>query len=154
MFDWGGTLMREFDRYEGKMADWPRVEAMPGAAEALTALQADWHLAIATNATASEETDIRRALHRVDLDGYFEKIYCFRVIGFKKPERAFYEYILQDLQLPADRLVMVGDDFHADVEGAIQCGLRAIWYNPFSDDQRKGKGYTTIHDLRKLSLVV
>ncbi|NLE77029.1 MAG: HAD family hydrolase, partial [Chloroflexi bacterium] len=39
LFDWGDTLMQDFPQFPGPMAQWPRVAAMPGALEALAALQ-------------------------------------------------------------------------------------------------------------------
>ncbi len=46
------------------------------------------------------------------------------IIG--KPERTLYEMVLQDLQLPADCVAMVGDDVEMDVRGAQRVGLRGV----------------------------
>ena len=75
LFDWGDTLMRDFNGFNGPMKDWPRLEVLPGAAEILAALHPDWNLALATNAEASDETDIRAALQRVDLDQWIDNVY-------------------------------------------------------------------------------
>jgi len=77
LFDWGDTLMRVFPEYTGPMKDWPRLEAVPGAAGMLDALHEDWILALATNAADSDEADIRAALRRVDLERRLDKVYCF-----------------------------------------------------------------------------
>jgi putative hydrolase of the HAD superfamily len=128
LFDWGDTLMRVFPQFDGPMKDWPRVEAVPGAAEMLESLHEDWTLCLATNAADSDEADIRLALARVDLDRWLDKVYCFKTIGFKKPARQFYQAILQDLGLPPERVIMVGDDYETDVLGARRIGLRAVWF--------------------------
>jgi hypothetical protein len=99
LFDWGDTLMRDFKDYPGPMKDWPRLEAIPGAAEALAALQPVWILALATNANDSDEADIRAALQRVNLDQFLDRVYCSKNVGHKKPSVAFYQYILVDLGL-------------------------------------------------------
>ncbi len=150
LFDWGGTLMREFSEYDGPMVTWPRVEAMPHAAEALAALHGRWRLALATNAAASGEAQIRAALERVDLARYLDKIYCYRVIGHKKPSAEFFGFILNDLGIQPQSAVMVGDDFEADVLGANRAGIRAVWLNQKSDEARMGEMYRTIHDLGEL----
>ncbi len=129
LFDWGDTLMRDFTEYTGPMKDWPRVEAIPGAADMLASLHNDWTLCLATNADVSDEADIRLALRRVDLERWLDKIYCFKTIGFKKPSPEFYQFILKDLGLPPERVVMVGDNYLADVLGAQNAGLHAIWFN-------------------------
>ena len=77
LFDWGDTLMRVFPEYDGPMVGWPEVAAVSHAAEALEALRPGWLLAVATNAAASEEADIRAALRRAGLDRFFDRIYCF-----------------------------------------------------------------------------
>ena len=150
LFDWGDTLMRDFNGFNGPMKDWPRLEVLPGAAEILAALHPDWTLALATNAEASDETDIRAALQRVDLDQWIDNVYCFRKIGCNKPSLEFYQYILDDLTLTPRSICMVGDNFEADVLGANACGMRAIWFNEHSLEVRENDLHRTIHDLAAL----
>jgi putative hydrolase of the HAD superfamily len=150
LFDWGDTLMYSFSEFTGIMANWPRVEALPHAALVLETLQPICRLAVATNADMSFEADIRRALERVDLSSYLEKIYCFRNLGVQKPQPEFFSAILKDLQLEAGQVLMVGDHFEADVIGAVNSGLSAVWFNWRSDEERRGPHYETIHDLREL----
>ena len=150
LFDWGDTLMRVFPEFSGPMKDWPRVEAVPGAVDVLSALHVDWTLALATNAADSEDEDIRLALRRVGLDSWLDKIYCFKTIGHKKPSFDFFQYILNDLGLSPDKAVMVGDDYVADVLGANACGLRAVWFNERTDEEHKNKKQLSIHELGAL----
>jgi len=142
--------MRDLPGYDGPMATWPRVEAMPHAAETLATLQSGWLIALATNAAASDETQIRAALARVGLAHYFDAIYCFRAIGYKKPSAEFFAYILNDLGIPATSAIMIGDDFETDVVGANRCGIRAVWLNTVSNEARRGEMFETIHDLSEL----
>ena len=150
LFDWGDTLMRVFPEFSGPMKDWPTVEAVPGAIEILSALHQDWILALATNAADSEEGDIRLALRRADLERCLDKIYCFKMIGHKKPSTEFFGYILEDLGLSPEQAVMVGDDFDNDVLGANHCGIRGIWFNEHSTEARKNNLHCTIHELDTL----
>ena len=71
VFDWGDTLMRVWPDCDGPMVTWPRVEALPHVEDTLTQLHANWCMALATNAAASEEDEIWQALARVGLDGRF-----------------------------------------------------------------------------------
>lgn len=43
-----------------------------------------------------------------------------------KPDRAFYRTAVEELDLAADQVVIVGDDIRSDVEGAQQGGLSGI----------------------------
>jgi FMN phosphatase YigB (HAD superfamily) len=154
LFDWGDTLMRVFPEFDGPMVGWPRVETMPFASEILAELHLRYVLVLATNAADSEEAEIRAALDRVGLGKLLDKVYCYRRIGHKKPTKEFFEYILTDLGVEQSQAVMIGDDFAADVRGANDCGIRAIWYNPRTDERRDSPMHQTVHDLRSLPQAV
>ncbi len=151
LFDWGSTLMKEFTEYPGIMVDWPRVEAFPGVAETLALLQPDWRMCVASNADVSKEPDIRAALKRVNLEGWFEKVYCFDNVGFKKPDPRYFVYILKDMGGQASRSVMVGDDFVADVLGANAAGLKSVWFNWKTGDEQNSAIHVTIHQFDHLT---
>jgi putative hydrolase of the HAD superfamily len=154
LFDWGDTLMRDFKEFSGPMKDWPRVEAVPGTAEVLAALHPGWTLCLATNADVSTEADIRLALRRVGLDQWLDKLYCFKAIGHKKPSPEFFAYILNDLKLTPEQVIMVGDYYEADVLGANRSSLRAVWFNEGSEKNRTRDLVRTIHRLGELPAVV
>jgi putative hydrolase of the HAD superfamily len=136
------------------MAAWPQVEAMPYAEEVLSELHTRTMLAVATNAADSDEVEIRAALGRVGLNKLLDKVYCYRKIGHKKPSKEFFGYILSDLGLEPSQAIMVGDDFEADVVGANNCGIQAIWYNSRTEENRESLMHRTIHDLRSLPKVL
>lgn len=46
------------------------------------------------------------------------------VVG--KPSAAYFEAVLDHLEVPADRAVMVGDDIEADIGGAQAVGIRGV----------------------------
>lgn len=60
LFDWGDTLMSEEGPQDITMADWPEVRAIDGAQGVLAALAPHCKLGVATNATVSKRSDIRR----------------------------------------------------------------------------------------------
>lgn len=142
--------MRDFSMFDGPMYTWPKVEALPGVNDTLAALHPHWLLAVATNAAASDEAAIRAALARVELDAFIDRVYCFQNIGHQKPSPAFFEYILNDLGLPPEQVMMVGDHIVADVMGASGCGIRAVWLNQRTDDIRTEDLIRTIHRFDEL----
>lgn len=150
LFDWGDTVMRVFPEAVGPMVGWERVEAVPGVRQALSALRSQALLGLATNAADSEAAAICAALRRVRLSSYFEKIYCFRTLGVRKPTRAYFEAVLADLGLPPHRVVMVGDDWEADIEGAVAAGLRAVWYDPEGRGGCLHENVRSLRDMRRL----
>jgi HAD superfamily hydrolase (TIGR01549 family) len=48
-------------------------------------------------------------------------------LGIRKPNPAIFQYALDALQVPAEESAMVGDSFGADVIGAKQLNIFAIW---------------------------
>ena len=130
VFDWGDTVMCDFRTGEGPMASWPRVEAVAGVEQVLRNLKPRYRLALATNATDSNETLVRQALKRVGLDWFFETVFVSSDLGVEKPDTRFFAAVLACLQLPADHVVMVGDNYANDVQGAKGAGLLTVWFNP------------------------
>ena len=67
--------------------------------------------------------------HTLDSGAYIlglEKAAGAHAIVIGKPARAFYDTALAELGLPAERVVMVGDDLEADVQGAKDAGLAGV----------------------------
>jgi len=150
LLDWGNTVMRVFPEYEGPMAAWPRVEAVEGIKEALSKLQPEWTIALATNAADSEEQGIWSALERVDLDRLIDRVYCFRGVGHRKSAPEYFEHVLTDLGIDRNRAVMVGDDFEADVLSANRGGIRAIWFRENGTEKRTSEMHRTIYAIHEL----
>jgi FMN phosphatase YigB (HAD superfamily) len=151
LFDWGDTVMRDHPEITIPMIEWETVEAIDGIANVLAWLHASGRrIVLATSANISDESQIRGALARVGVEQYFSRIYCFKTTNLPKGE-AFYRFILNDLTIPASEAVMVGDHFEKDVLVPNSLGMFAIWFNPVSDEIRKGEGYMTVHSMRELN---
>jgi len=150
LFDWGDTVMHVFPEFSGSMEDWPRVEAIEGVREAIQDTRRDALVCLATNAADSGEHAIRGALARVELEDLFDRIFCFEVVGFRKPSPSFYGTIVEQLEVDPDRVFMVGDDFQADVQGATAVGIKSVWFNRTSSDELSDTLFTTIHSFDRL----
>jgi putative nucleotidyltransferase with HDIG domain len=127
LFDWGDTVMRVFPQFRGAMVDWPIVESMPGIVEACSSLSRQHQLYIATNAADSNAQEISRALARVGVDTYFSHNFTSGELGCTKPSPLYYQQILSILDLSPDKVIMVGDDIHADILGSDKVGIKSIW---------------------------
>lgn len=58
---------------------------------------------------------------------YFLSVIASCDAGQMKPHPALYRRALDELGVPAEAAVMVGDDLRADIAGARAIGMRAIW---------------------------
>lgn len=151
LLDWGDTLMKVFPESKGPMKDWRHLEVFPSAIRWLGELKKQgWQIILATNANDSDEQDIRAALSRVGLGWVIDRVFCYRNLGLRKPEPAFFEKILENLGAQPAQAVMLGDDFAVDVQGANRAGIPAIWFNPVSQEKLEGKDFLTIHHYKDL----
>ena len=66
----------------------------------------------------------------------------------------FFDIVVEDLGLRRSDIVMVGDSREIDVVGANAAGIRAVWFNPGSDELRNGKLFRTVDVLRLLSTML
>ena len=65
----------------------------------------------------------------IDFQPYTYKIYISEEIGFIKPTRDFYNYIINDLKCGFDECLMVGDSITNDMVGAKAVGMDVCYYN-------------------------
>ncbi len=54
-------------------------------------------------------------------------IFVSSEIGFPKPEPRFYRAVQEQLGLPPEQILLIGDDHAADVAGPLAAGWQAIW---------------------------
>jgi len=130
VFDGGETLMRVFPQYEGPMVNWPEVSIIEGVQQTIARLYGKMKLVVATNARDSSADQVRAALQRVGIAHYFTAILTYNEIDSRKPDPGFFEAICRMTSSSPNQIVMVGDEYPADMIGAIQAGWKAVWYNP------------------------
>ncbi|MDN4595309.1 HAD family hydrolase [Polycladomyces subterraneus] len=79
--------------------------------------------AVLTNGPADGQRNKMAALGLTD---YVDKIYISAEIGYSKPAREAFQYVLDDLRLSATDVWTIGDSLAVDVKGAHQVGIKAI----------------------------
>jgi HAD superfamily hydrolase (TIGR01549 family) len=113
---------------------------------AVTALkQLGAKVGILSNGTAIEMEDAARLCGVMQL---CDVLFTSEEIGAEKPSAHVFLEIERMLQLPGESLVMVGDDFDADVCGALDAGWAAIWID---GDARFDSGRVTHLSRERLS---
>ena len=98
-----------------------------------TLREAGLALAIVSNAEGTMEQQL--AAHRIcqvgDGDGVtVEVVVDSKVVGVAKPDPRIFTLALEQLGVPGERAVHVGDSVHFDVEGARAAGVQAIHLDP------------------------
>jgi putative hydrolase of the HAD superfamily len=97
-----------------------------GAIELLDYLKPNYQLHIITNGF-SEVQD--KKLHNSNIGHYFETITNSELAGQKKPNPIIFDYALGIAKASKEESIMIGDSFEADVLGALDFGIDAIFFN-------------------------
>ena len=101
---------------------------LAGARELLTEIRSRGaRIAIVTNNIVSEQV---AKLKRLELDALVDALVVSEAVGASKPDARIFTHALAELGAAAAEAVMLGDNWKADVEGALAAGIRAVWFNP------------------------
>lgn len=85
--------------------------------------EAGLRLAVVSNFDAR----LPRLLADAGLADSFDAVVYSEEVGVEKPHPAIFEEVLERLDLPAPRVLHVGDSRRDDVEGARAVGMQALW---------------------------
>jgi len=122
--------MLDFPKYSGKMCDWEELEAVSGAKNTLKYLSLSSKIYIATGASESSEEEIKSAFQKVELDEYISGYFCKANLGIEKGNIAFFQKIIEKLDVPFHDVMMVGDSLSRDIKPALQLGINVAWFCP------------------------
>ena len=97
-----------------------------GAIELLDYLKPNYQLHIITNGFSDVQD---RKLTNSNIGHYFETITNSELAGQKKPNPVIFDYALGIAKASKEESIMIGDSLEADVLGALDFGIDAIFFN-------------------------
>jgi YjjG family noncanonical pyrimidine nucleotidase len=97
-----------------------------GTIEVLEYLEKKYNLHIITNGFADVQY---KKINNSNIGSFFKTITNSEMAGVKKPNPIIFEYALNLAQANKENSVMIGDCLEADVQGALDAGLGAIFFN-------------------------
>lgn len=68
--------------------------------------------------------ELGRLVCYLGIEKYFKAVITSAIVGYEKPHPRIFEHAKSIC--PADRYMMIGDNYHADVTGALSCGIDAV----------------------------
>ena len=105
---------------------------LPGAEEIVRYLAEKYPLTIVTNGFIEVQYE---KFDKSGLRDCFAHIVLSEEVGCQKPNPRIFEEALRLNGLSADEVVMVGDSWYSDIQGAINAGIDQIWVTDhLSDD--------------------
>lgn len=68
------------------------------------------------------------------LNSYFTNVIISEDVGINKPDKAIFEYALDKAKAKKQESIMIGDSIEADIRGAQDFGMKAIYFNPLNKE--------------------
>jgi YjjG family noncanonical pyrimidine nucleotidase len=97
-----------------------------GTFEVLKYLNQKYNLHIITNGFADVQF---KKINNSNIGSYFQTVTNSEMAGVKKPNPIIFDYALDLAKAKKENSIMIGDSLDADVLGALDAGLDAIFFN-------------------------
>ncbi|WP_158828714.1 YjjG family noncanonical pyrimidine nucleotidase [Mucilaginibacter lacusdianchii] len=106
-----------------------KTNLFPHAHETLSYLQSKYTLHLISNGFR-ESTETKVA--GTDLAKYFDNVIISEVVGVNKPHPDIFKHALELAGAIKEESLMIGDSLEADIYGALNFGMDAIFFNPLN----------------------
>lgn len=122
---------------------------MPGAIEILEYLAGSYNLTVITNGF-DEIQQVKLASR--NLQNYFDHIITSQKAGHRKPAREIFDFALQANGVRHHEAIMIGDNLVADIGGARNAAIDAVFFNPEKTAHSVALDYeiTMLDELRQI----
>lgn len=91
-----------------------------------------------------------KKLHACGLFEYFDTIILSEDAGYNKPDVRFFEYALKKSGAEKSKTLMIGDNLSTDIKGAINAGIKTMYFNrKGTSDEMQNIDYE-IHNLKEI----
>lgn len=103
-------------------------DCLPGAKEILEYLKQKGYTVCATTNGVSKTQ--HRRIAESGLQGYFDFVFISEDTGTKKPEKAYFDYVMANTpEKDRRKILVIGDSQSSDILGGINAGLDTCWLN-------------------------
>lgn len=110
-----------------------RGQLIDGAREFLRWASERFDLYAATNGIKSVQEG---RFTQADINKFFNGVFISEAIGFGKPDKRYFDYVLSHInEKDPSRVVVIGDSLTSDIRGANNAGLDSIWFSVKGESQ-------------------
>ena len=113
----------------------------------LNSLKSKYKMHIITNGFKEVQ---KRKLQKSDLIQYFETVTISEDVGVKKPHKLIFDQALKAANANIENSVMIGDNFNADILGALGVGMKAIYYDFHKTNHEERENVTIVKNLKEI----
>lgn len=119
-----------------------------GVYEVLEKLKCKYDLYLVTNASIAVQP---KRLAKTDFDKYFKKYYISEAIGFNKPQKEFFDAVINDIgDHNRENYLVIGDSLTSDIKGAINSDIDSCYCNFEHKESSDIQPTFTIGNIREL----
>lgn len=87
-------------------------------------------------------------IKKSNLDKYFDEIFVSDKVGFEKPDKRFFQKIMNITKFSNDDLIMIGDSIKSDIIGAKNSNIKSIYFNK---ENKKNSDKNFTYQVKNLS---
>lgn len=98
--------------------------------EILNYLKTNYNLHIITNGFSEVQY---KKLTKSSINHYFKTVTNSETVGVKKPNPKIFNHALKVANVKVDQSIMIGDSYEADILGALNVGMDAIYFGNYSN---------------------
>lgn len=114
---------------ETYMSEWNAAVVYPEwAVDVIRELSSKYHLAIVTN--THYESLVPNHLKAMGIDCHIDRLVTSVGHGYRKPHPTIYEYLLNNIGIPPENAIFVGDTYQDDYIGPKKLGIDAYLIDP------------------------
>ena len=120
---------------------------IPDALTVLELLKSNYKMHIITNGFKEVQ---KRKLQKSDLIQYFETVTISEDVGVKKPHKLIFNHALTAANANVESSIMIGDNFNADIIGALGVGMKAIYYDFHNTNEQERENVIIVKSLKEI----
>ncbi len=80
-------------------------------------------------------------LYKLHIITFFDSIIISESIGKTKPDPIIFSALIDDLDVPKNNIIVVGDNLEKDIKGGKNAGLKTIWVKNLENDYKHYNQY-------------
>jgi putative hydrolase of the HAD superfamily len=117
-----------------------------GTMDILNYLEPNYQLHIITNGFKEVQ---HGKLNQSNIENYFKTVTNSEMVGVKKPNPRIFHHALEMARAKPENSLMIGDNYEADILGALNVGIDAICYNYHNESiENSIKQISELHQLK------
>lgn len=102
--------------------------AVPGTIELLNRLKGKYKIGIISNNLLEEQN---RKISKCGFTGLYDEMVVSDEYKINKPDKRLFQILLDKLGVNAEEAILIGDAWENDIIGAVNAGIKSIWFNRF-----------------------